>query len=291
MLKASRRKQEESHGEAPSRDNGETFIQDFVRSYGDALYRTACYLTRNPQDAQDLVQETFLRAWRYRHAFHSGSNARAWLFKILYNLHIDRKRKEHREPAIELNDTTRLEEFYLYRQIVPSDMFLPARDPESLILEALLDTEIQQALEKLPEHYRTPFLLSALEGLSYQEVSEVLEIPVGTVMSRLYRARSILQRQLWDYFVERYPQYRLTAEIPALPADCADSCRAMSAYLDRELDPKTMEIVQSHLDVCRRCCDQLEFERRLSAFIRERLRRQRLPRAFKHRLKQLVSLL
>lgn len=273
-------------------ESGREFLQELVRAHGDALYRIARSLTGNPEDAQDLVQETFLRAWRYHQAFRPDGNPRAWLFKILHNLYIDGKRRENRGARTIPDESAKIQDFYLYRQALDSDQLRMAGDPEAIVLEGLLDEDIQQALDNLAEHYRTPFLLCTLEGLSYKEVAEILGVPVGTVMSRVHRARTILQQQLWDYFIARFPHYAPQgAEFPEVPPECADACRAISAYLDKELDPRTLRVVQGHLNACRRCCDQLVFERRLRAVIRERLRRQRLPRAFKHRLRKIVSLL
>lgn len=171
-------------------------FEEMVRATLDALYAAAMRLVRNRADAEDLLQETLLRAWRSFHTFEEGTNARAWLFRILMNAHIDRYRKSMREP--ELSDVEDVGEFYLYSKVQESEQLRAAGDPERL-LEGIMEHEVREALESLPEHFRSVVILADLQGFSYKEIADILGIPVGTVMSRLFRGRRLLQKKLWDY--------------------------------------------------------------------------------------------
>jgi len=162
----------------------------------DALYRTALRYTRNSADAEDLVQETYLRAFRALHQFTEGTNLRAWLFRILTNTYINEYRKRQRRPtSASLDD---IEEFYLYDHLVDSGV-QPAEDrPEDTVLEQLTTEDVQRAIDELPEEFRQVVVLADVEGFAYREIADILSIPVGTVMSRLFRARRRLRRQLYD---------------------------------------------------------------------------------------------
>jgi RNA polymerase sigma-70 factor (ECF subfamily) len=153
-------------------------------------------LTRNPPDAEDLVQETYLRAFRFRAQFIPGSNLRAWLFKILSNTAISRFRHtSHDRDNTSLED---MEETALYPQMANG----AARVPESAEDEALggiLDVDVRRALEELPEPFKLVVALSDVAGFSYKEIADMIEVPLGTVMSRLFRGRRILRRSLADY--------------------------------------------------------------------------------------------
>ncbi len=171
-------------------------FEALVREHVDALYGAALRLTRHRSDAEDLLQETLLKAWRSFHTFAEGTNARAWLFRILMNAHIDRYRKTAREP--ETTDVEDVGEFYLYSKVQESDLLRRVGDPEKL-LESVMEHEVREALESLPEYFRSVVILADLQGFSYKEIADILGIPVGTVMSRLFRGRRLLQRKLWDY--------------------------------------------------------------------------------------------
>ncbi len=168
----------------------------------DSLYRSALRLTKNRTAAEDLVQEAMLKAWRSFHTFQEGSNARAWLHRILMNAHFDAHRKHTREP--EIADAEDVGEFYLYDKARESSDLAEAGNPEFQVLERIMDAEVRDSLDSLPPQFRAAVILTDLEGFSYKESAEILGIPVGTVMSRLSRGRHLLQHRLWDYARDRH---------------------------------------------------------------------------------------
>jgi RNA polymerase sigma-70 factor (ECF subfamily) len=166
----------------------------------DALYRTALRMTRNPQDAEDLVQETYLRALRALDQFQDGTNLRAWLFRILTNAFINQYRQRSRAPRSESIDD--VEEFYLYSHLLDSGFQPSSSNPEHEVLDRLVDDDIIKALEELPDQFREVVLLADVEGFSYKEIADILDIKIGTVMSRLHRGRRRLQKELWPFLRE-----------------------------------------------------------------------------------------
>src|SRR5437868_7560292 len=163
----------------------------------DSLYRTARRMTSNQQEAEDLVQETMLKAFRFAHTYQRGSNLRAWLFRILNTSAINRYRKQASHPV-----TTPLpegEEFYLYNRIRDISGQELSEGAEEEVLSKYLDEDVYRALHDLPLNFRMPILLADIEGMSYKEIAEALQIPIGTVRSRISRARRHLQQSLWQY--------------------------------------------------------------------------------------------
>jgi len=160
----------------------------------DALYRTARRLTRNDQAAEDLVQDALERAYTHYDRFQPGTNMRAWLFRILSNLAISQYRRRSTAPTIESLDEG--DEFSLYDQLQASGD--AESDVESRVLDMLGEESIRAAIEALPMEFRMVVLLADVEGFAYKEITEILGIPRGTVMSRLFRGRRLLQRSLWD---------------------------------------------------------------------------------------------
>jgi RNA polymerase sigma-70 factor, ECF subfamily len=162
------------------------------------MYGAALRMTRNPSDAEDLVQETYLRAYRAFDSFEEGTNLRAWLYRILTNAYINVYRKRQREPQMVSEDE--IEEWYLYDKLGAA-----AAEPsaETEVLERLPDQDVQEALASLPEQFRLAVLLADVEGFSYKEIAEILDIPMGTVMSRLHRGRRSLEKRLWEVARER----------------------------------------------------------------------------------------
>ena len=167
-------------------------------SYIDALYRTALRMTRSEADAEDLVQETYVRALRFREQFTPGTNLKAWLFRILTNTFINAYRKKKRQPIEVLEDE--LPDWYLYDQLGGEGAVASA---EATVLEAIPDEDVRAALDSLPEAFRMAVWLADVEGFSYKEIAEILGVPIGTVMSRLHRGRKALEKRLWETMKER----------------------------------------------------------------------------------------
>lgn len=180
--------------EAAVRDRQERLEAEAL-THLDALYRTALRLSRNPQDAEDLVQETFLNAFRSLDRFEEGTNLRAWLFRILNNAFISQYRRRKRRPSSSIEDVT---EYYLYDHLVEGGAAPRSENPEQEVLDRIGDEAVLRALEDLPVEFRQVELLADVEGFSYREIADILNIPIGTVMSRLYRARRRLQKLLWQ---------------------------------------------------------------------------------------------
>jgi RNA polymerase sigma-70 factor (ECF subfamily) len=164
----------------------------------DNLYTAALHLTRNPADAKDLVQDTVLRAYRFFHQFTPGTNCRAWLLTILYNsFRNDYRRASREKTSVAPENFEREIETHSLR----SDR--PQADPESMLFDKLLDHEVQQALDKLPEEFRSVILLVDIEELNYQEAARALAVPVGTVRSRLSRGRAMMRETLRGFAVAK----------------------------------------------------------------------------------------
>jgi RNA polymerase sigma-70 factor (ECF subfamily) len=161
----------------------------------DSLYAGALRMTRNPADAEDLVQETMMRAYRSFARFEAGTNLKAWLFRIMTNAYINTYRKKQREPLKVSHDE--IEDFDLYRELKQHDPQWDAT-PENIVLSNLVDSDIIEAIDDLPEQFRLAVVLSDVEGFSYAEMAEIMDVPLGTVMSRLHRGRKALQKRLWD---------------------------------------------------------------------------------------------
>lgn len=167
----------------------------------DSLYRTARRMTSSQQEAEDLVQETMLKAFRFADKYRPGTNLRAWLFRILNTSAINRYRKQATHPTP--TPLPEGEDFYLYnriRDLSGQELNVGAEDE---VLNKYLDEDVYKALQDLPPNFRMPIVLADIEGLSYKEIAEALQIPIGTVMSRISRARRQLQRSLWEYARER----------------------------------------------------------------------------------------
>ncbi len=161
--------------------------------YMDSVYHFAYNLTGNGEDARDLLQETYLKAFRFFDSFQRGTNCKAWLFQISKNSFINRYRKQSREPdKVRYDD---IEDFYETLRPV----FADANNLEEALFNTLLDDEVTAALQSLPEAFRSVLILSDIESMTYEEIAEILDCPIGTVRSRLHRARKILRDQLYFY--------------------------------------------------------------------------------------------
>ncbi|MDP9020971.1 MAG: sigma-70 family RNA polymerase sigma factor [Actinomycetota bacterium] len=191
-----------------------TRFADQAMEHMPSLYSAALRMTRNPADAEDLVQETYLRAYRGFGGFREGTNLKAWLYRILTNTFINRYRKQQRRPDESSLDD--VEDFFLYRRLGGLEGARAGRSAEDELLDLFGESEVKDALESLPEQFRLAVLLADVEGFSYKEIAEILDVPVGTVMSRLHRGRKGLQKRLYDFARDR----RLTDAEPApAPSD------------------------------------------------------------------------
>lgn len=170
---------------------------DVAMEHMPSLYTAALRMTRNPAEAEDLVQETYLKAYRAFGTFQAGTNLKAWLYRILTNTFINAYRAKKRRP--EQADVEDVEDLYLYHRLGGLEAAAAGRSAEEEVLERFTDDEVKQALESLPEQFRIAVLLADVEGFAYKEIAEILDVPIGTVMSRLHRGRRALQKALYDF--------------------------------------------------------------------------------------------
>ncbi len=160
----------------------------------DALYREALYLVKNENNAEDLVQETYLKAFKFLQDEKEISNEKAWLFKILINTFINQYRKGKREPT--LVDFDNIESFH---ESIEEEVSMSLITEDEAKFDELLDLDVKRAMEELPDDFRMVILLSTVEGFSYKEISQMVGCPIGTVMSRIYRGRKLLKEKLASY--------------------------------------------------------------------------------------------
>jgi len=168
--------------------NKQKEFEELALPYMDSFYSSALRMTRNEAEAEDLLQDAYLRAYRFFDKFQKGTNFRAWLFKIIRNVYINKYRKDAKVPQMmDVSDAEAI------GSLSDTDT------PENIIFDKLLDDDLTKALDALPDDFKMTLIMSDLEGFSYKEISEILDCPIGTVMSRLHRGRKILRHILIDY--------------------------------------------------------------------------------------------
>lgn len=174
---------------------------DQAMPFMSSLYAAALRMTRNPSDAEDLVQETYLKAYRGFGGFQEGTNLKAWLYRILTNTYINTYRAKKRR--FDETDLAETEDLYLYRRLGGLEAVAAGRSAEDELMDWFADHEVKEAIEALPEQFRVTVLLADVEGFSYKEIAEILDVPIGTVMSRLHRGRKALQKALYEFAASR----------------------------------------------------------------------------------------
>jgi RNA polymerase sigma-70 factor, ECF subfamily len=182
----------------PDQDLTERFERD-VLPLLPSLYGAALRMTRNPSEAEDLLQDTALRAYRGFATFQEGTNLKAWLYRILTNSFINTYRKRQREPQT-VDGPDDVDEWFLFDRLGGMST---ERSAEEDVLERIPDADVKAALESIPENFRIAVLLADVEGFSYREIADIMDVPIGTVMSRLHRGRKALERALYAVAKER----------------------------------------------------------------------------------------
>ncbi|OHB39876.1 MAG: hypothetical protein A2Y09_09795 [Planctomycetes bacterium GWA2_39_15] len=185
-------------------NNSRKEFEEIAMEHIDSLYSMAIRLVFNKEEAEDLVQETYLKAYRFFNTFQKGTNIKAWLFKILRNTFINKYRKTVNLPSeILYEDVESVNSNLSYKQESDSGELTDTLESKYIELGNLMEDDVKQAIDSLSIEYREAILLSDVEGLSYQEIAEIANVPIGTIKSRLNRGRKLLQKKLWEYAKDR----------------------------------------------------------------------------------------
>jgi RNA polymerase sigma-70 factor (ECF subfamily) len=187
-----------------------TQFEELLEPVLPAAYRAALNMARNRDDADDLIQDAVVLAFKAMHSFQAGTNFKAWFFRILTNRFYQRFRKQQRQP--EIASTEEAPDLYLYTRTSEAGLHAQSSDPATLLMARLDQQQVLAAIESLPDEFRVVSALYFVEEFSYPEIAEVLECPIGTVRSRLHRGRKLLQKALWRVAEERGVVESLRAE-------------------------------------------------------------------------------
>lgn len=245
----------------------------------DALYRFALRFSGARADAQDLVQDTILKALTAWDQFEPGTNARAWLMTILRNQFVSgyrKRRRAGRRLGLDAPDPQRAE------ALVGPD------DPEASVVSQEVDRRVTDGIDALPQHYRAPLVLSDADGLGYADVARVLGIPVGTVRSRLFRARRLVRARVRDYAAAA-GYLRPERDEATASGRCRAARRLLLDFIEGKVTPRVAVRIRKHLEVCCACRSCSEFERQYLAMVESALQRQRCPESVRREILRSIS--